>query len=242
MTGCHRAILALLVLSLSPVAGPALAHAQQTAVGNALGYELEGAAIPQSHLEQLPARVRETLAACATDAVPLAGQVISARLDIAPTGRVGTTTLDGQAADDAARTARACVERALGTLQFPTRRARSTLTLEISFTVSGAASDDPQTAAYRETLVHAIQDHQPAIHACFARSRSAHESPGRGVLVEFTVGANGRISGAALPTGDLFPQLGECLVREVNSWTVPRPPRPQFPASHRFNGDVAAYD
>lgn len=240
------ATVALATVALSTVAlSTSPAHAQRTVVGAALGYELEGAVIPESDLETLPARVAEALTACSTDAVPLAGRALRARLAVAPNGRVTTATLEGEGAEGAPAAARGCVERALATLRFPARARATTLVLDLELRErsagSASATVDPATRAYRESVVHAMERHQPAVHACFERSRRAHESPDRRVLVELTIAADGHVR-AQIPSATLMPQLAECLTREIQGWTLPRPPTAPFPMDHRFEGLIAAYE
>ncbi|MDQ3036033.1 MAG: AgmX/PglI C-terminal domain-containing protein, partial [Myxococcota bacterium] len=132
--------------------------------------------------------------------------------------------------------------RALGSLRFPSRRADTTLVLDLAFRQAATAPTvDPATAAYRESVVRALESHQPVVHACVQRSRRALESPEGRVLVEMTIAADGRITRAALPSGHLFPQLAECLTRAIPQWRVPRPPTAPFPFDHRFDAQVAAY-
>lgn len=231
------------MLSVLPV-GAAHAQPQRSAAGAAVGYEMAGADIPEAELDRLPEQVATALAACATDAAPLIGRPVTATLTISPPGRVTTVRLEGEAQPDE-RAGRACVERALGGLRFPVRRRETTLTLELAFREQrgaggSAAPSDPRTAAYRESVVRVIESHQPAVHACFERSRRALESPERRLRVELTIAADGRVRGA-VPAGDLFPQLTECLTREIGRWRVPRPPSAPFEMDHRFEGQVAAY-
>lgn len=211
----------------------------RTATGTAVGYEMAGASLSESVLEGLPTRVGEALDACASEAAPLIGRSLQAHLTIAPPGSVREVRLEGEGGDAAART---CVERALGSLRFPSRRRDTTLVLELAFRQSTAEPTvDPATAAYRASVVRVLESHQPAVHACFERSRRAMESPEGRVRVELTIAADGRISRAAVPSGHLFPQLAECLTREIPQWTVPRPPTAPFPLDHRFDAHVAAY-
>jgi hypothetical protein len=228
----------VIALGVVVVASPARTQDRaRTASGSAVGYEMAGAAIAESALEALPARTAEVLAVCAREAVPLIGRTIQARLTIAPAGRPSAVQLEGEGGDDAAR---ACVERAMRELRFPTRRAETTLVVELAFR-EGATAEDPRAAAYRESVARALEPHQPAVHACFERSRRAHESPDGRVLVDLTIAADGRITRAEVPSGTLFPQLAECLRREVPQWRVPRPPSAPLVVEHRFDGHVAAY-
>ncbi|UJR86202.1 hypothetical protein [Sandaracinus amylolyticus] len=256
----QRRIIPIVVISLAIFAPIGAAHAQgtaaspgpatgipRTASGAAVGYEMSGASIPQSQLDELPDRVTEALASCASEAAPLIGRPVNAVLTVSPPGRVTEVRFDGDPRPDE-QNARACVQRALSGLRFASRARPTTLTLELAFreqrgggrSGGGAAAADPRTAAYRESVVRAIESHQPAVHACFERSRRAFESPERQLRVELTIQADGRVRGA-VPAGDLFPQLTECLNREIGRWTVPRPPTAPFPMDHRFDGNVAAY-
>ncbi|AKF10390.1 hypothetical protein DB32_007539 [Sandaracinus amylolyticus] len=246
-----------MVISLAMLAPIGAAHAQgsaaspgpatgipRTASGAAVGYEMSGASIPQSQLDELPNRVTEALAACANEAAPLIGRPVNAVLTVSPPGRVTEVRFDGDARPDE-QNARACVQRALSGLRFGSRARATTLTLELAFREQrggggGGAAGDPRTAAYRESVVRALESHQPSVHACFERSRRALESPERQLRVELTIQADGRMRGA-IPAGDLFPQLTECLTREMSRWTVPRPPSAPFPMEHRFDGNIAAY-
>lgn len=212
-----------------------------SASGSAVGYEMAGAPIPESALESLPTQVERALAACATEAVPLIGQPIQARLTVAPAGITSAVQLEGEGGDPASR---GCVERALGVLRFPARRRETTLVIELAFrpgAAAGAAAEDPRVVRYRASVVRAIETHQPAVHACFERSRRALESPDGRVLVELTIAEDGRVARAVIPSGQLFPQLAECLGRELPRWTVPRPPTAPFRMEHRLEGHVAAY-
>lgn len=233
------AVLAIGVVGLC-APPPAGAQAQPTASGRAVGYELEGAAIPEDQLAEVPARVQQALASCATDAAPLIGVSVRARIAIAPAGSVSSVTLEGAPAT--AQPARACVERALTTLTFPRRRAATTLILDLEFRRERGAREDPATARYRESVVEAMRRHQPAVHACFERATAAHEPHDDRVRVEFVIDAEGRLTRVGIPLGDEMPRLTECLTREMRGWTVPRPPAAPFEMTHRFEGMVASYE
>jgi hypothetical protein len=220
-------------LTFALVALPATALAQTRAVGNATGYEIEGAPIADAELEEVPARVRTALEACAEAAVPLIGQSLRARIAIDPAGAATSARLDGEAAGDV-QAARACVERGLATLRFGRRARPTTLILDLEIAAGRAAGPDPQETAYAREAATSIQRHQDAIRACFATSRGAREQPNESIQVRLTLDRNGRVTEAAVPAADVFPRLAECLLPEMRTWTLPRPPRAPYVLTHRL--------
>lgn len=234
------------VVALCLLSSSARAQGQssgRTASGRALGYELEGAAIPQAQLDEIPARVEAALAACAREAAPLiGGSGVRARIEVTPGGSTSGVTLEGAPSGAPGAAASACVERALGTLTFPRRRSATTLILDLEFREARPAAEDPATVRYRESVIEAIRARQPAVHACFESATAAHEPHDGRLRVELTIDASGRLSRVAIPLGDEMPRLTECLTREMRGWTVPRPPRAPFEMSHRLEGVVASYD
>lgn len=75
----------------------------------------------------------------------------------------------------------------------------------------------------RETVRMVIRAHLPAVQRCYQDLLATTSAQGR-IVVQFTIGPDGRVARALVSASDLgHPPLDACVVAAVETWRFPRP-------------------
>lgn len=96
--------------------------------------------------------------------------------------------------------------------------------------------EQAKAAAYADGIRFVLRAHRAQVVACYERAfKDAPAAPGGRVVVDFTVGQDGRahkVAATANTTGQEL--LGKCLESRVAEWDFPRPPDGEFATSYPF--------
>lgn len=95
---------------------------------------------------------------------------------------------------------------------------------------SGASElgiDDPATVSGgldREVIRRVILSHRAQIRYCYEKQLAKSSSLAGKLMVEFVIGADGRVTTSRLAEDTLSdPEVGRCVVSRVKGWTFPKP-------------------
>jgi hypothetical protein len=96
--------------------------------------------------------------------------------------------------------------------------------------------EQAKAAAYADGIRFVLRAHRTQVVSCYERAfKGAPASPGGRVVVDFTVGQDGRAHKVATSQNTTGQELlGKCLESRVSEWDFPRPPEGDFATSYPF--------